>query len=1112
MADAPTPSQPSGDNQATEFVSLRAGAAVFADVLRPRGMPVEAAGDHVGLYRLVEKIGDGGFGSVWRAEQTEPMRREVALKIIKLGMDTLEVMARFEQERQALALMDHPNIARVLDGGATPEGRPFFVMEVVRGPSITAYCVDKQLGLRQRLELFKDVCSGVQHAHQKGIIHRDLKPSNILVTEHDGVPVPKIIDFGIAKAMTHDRLTEFTLVTRSEQMIGTPLYMSPEQVSVGSDIDTRCDVYSLGVLLYELLAGQPPFDVQTLHTAGYEEMRRIIRDVDPPRPSERLTSLVHKGRPGLTTTAADATALRGDLDWIVMKAVEKDREQRYASPTALAEDLQRYLGAEPISARPPTLSYVARRWVRRHKVAAFTTLICTLAIAVGTSLAIWQALRATAAQTTAETNAYYATLANALAQRGRSDFAAARRMLAEIPSTRRGFEWQLIHGLCEGDDEWAVNPGGGVPECIAWDPAGKKVIALMTNRRLCFIDPKIGRSVEGPRVPEVPAESHKDEVGRGFRNLAISPDGRHYACGDGDVVIIGELAGGKIIHTARSELAEMQWLDADRLVYGWFSLAALGPEDISGHVFKISTGKDKALPHGISGPFAVSLDGKRVAWVRHNRMVVVRRIEEELLESAPEMFVESDRGGHVQYLSLNSDGSQVAAAWQHSQSSEVAVFAVPEGRQVFNQTQPLLSTLALCPDQPLLADSETQPWLRTWRYLEDIPEPAIFDDGGLSTNDPYHAGGPYTPPTQLLTHSAQQGRAGFMFGHEAAVTGLKFLPDEEAIISSSRDGTVRRWPFKSTIPERHRLTNVKTRHEWNHPGASPDGNCVFYLDHEDGCARLWDRSTGRRTSFPAGHASLVALNDGRAVTRIGATGELVVWQTKDNTPAELWRTQGIPSHSKRFSQVVRAVLSADGRRIAAQLPGRLLVLDLDTRKTHGTDDQRMSFGPLGVQGLDLSPDGGKIVATGFLGRRARLYSADDLTQPFATLVAEDAPITHDSTAVFSRDGTRLYVGNHDGWVRVFDPLTGKERAEERWQAHTSVVSALAISRSGEIIATASDGNIILWDAIPDAQGQRRERLRLPAKIARNWIHFAENDRALLHGAPWEPVEIWQAKQ
>jgi tRNA A-37 threonylcarbamoyl transferase component Bud32/tetratricopeptide (TPR) repeat protein len=332
----------------------------------------EAVGQMLGRYKLLEKVGEGGCGVVYVAEQTQPVRRRVALKVIKLGMDTKAVVARFEAERQALAMMDHPNIAKVLDAGATETGRPYFVMELVRGIRITDYCDQNNLSTNERLDLFIQVCHAIQHAHQKGIIHRDIKPSNILVTLHDGVPVPKVIDFGIAKA-TEGRLTDATVYTQLHQFIGTPAYMSPEQAEMsGLDVDTRSDIYSLGVLIYELLTGRTPFDAKELMAQGIDAMRKTIREREPERPSTKLATLQGED---LTTTARRRASeaprlihmLKGDLDWIVMKALEKDRTRRFDTANALAADIQRYLHSEPVVARPPTNVYRFQKLVRRNK-------------------------------------------------------------------------------------------------------------------------------------------------------------------------------------------------------------------------------------------------------------------------------------------------------------------------------------------------------------------------------------------------------------------------------------------------------------------------------------------------------------------------------------------------------------------------------------------------------------------------------------------------------------------------------------------------------------------------------------------------------------------------
>ncbi|MGB5658918.1 MAG: tetratricopeptide repeat protein [Thermoanaerobaculia bacterium] len=345
----------------------------------------------IGHYRLLQKLGEGGMGEVWEAEQTEPVQRRVAVKLIKRGMDSSQVIARFESERQALALMGHPAIAKVFDAGTTERGRPYFVMELAHGIPITQYCDRHRMTVRQRLELFIQVCEGIQHAHQKAIIHRDVKPSNILIAEQDGVPGPKIIDFGVAKA-TAQRLTERTLFTELGQLIGTPEYMSPEQAELTSeDVDIRTDVYSLGMVLYELLVGALPFDSRELRQAGLVELRQRIREEEPSKPSTQVTrtgdasALAARNR--RTSVPSLVKSLRGDLDWIVMKALEKDRGRRYESAHALAQDIERCLHSQAIAARPPSFSYRAARFTRRHKLGVAAATFVLLALLTGSLLA-----------------------------------------------------------------------------------------------------------------------------------------------------------------------------------------------------------------------------------------------------------------------------------------------------------------------------------------------------------------------------------------------------------------------------------------------------------------------------------------------------------------------------------------------------------------------------------------------------------------------------------------------------------------------------------------------------------------------------------------------------
>jgi eukaryotic-like serine/threonine-protein kinase len=419
-------------------------------------LPLETCGAMVGRYKLLQQLGEGGMGTVFLAQQQEPIHRQVALKIIKAGMDSKQVVSRFEAERQALALMDHPNIAKVLDGGTTQTGRPYFVMELVKGIPITKYCDHERLSPQERLALFLPVCQAVQHAHQKGIIHRDLKPSNVLIGLYDGKPIPKVIDFGVAKA-TQQQLTERTMFTEVGQIVGTLEYMAPEQAELNNlDIDTRADIYSLGVLLYELLTGSPPFTAKQLRSAAFTEMLRIIREVEPSKPSTKLSSSAEL--PGIAAKRQLepkklTKLLQGELDWIVMKCLEKERGRRYETANAVSLDLQRYLADEPVLAGPPSRAYRLRKFLHRHRgpvLAAAVLLLALVAGITGTTLGLLrvnearqaeadqrrQAEQAGAAERQAKLEAQAAavaeTKANAVAQQRLLQITKANDILASI--------------------------------------------------------------------------------------------------------------------------------------------------------------------------------------------------------------------------------------------------------------------------------------------------------------------------------------------------------------------------------------------------------------------------------------------------------------------------------------------------------------------------------------------------------------------------------------------------------------------------------------------------------------------------------------------------------
>ncbi|HEY8960678.1 MAG TPA: serine/threonine-protein kinase, partial [Luteolibacter sp.] len=483
----------------------------------------------IGHYRLLERMGEGGCGVVYRAEQFEPVRRKVALKIIRLGMDTEGVIARFELERKALAMMDHPNIARVLDAGATSTGRPFFAMELVEGEKITDFCDRNRLGLRQRLELFIQVCLAIQHAHQKGIIHRDIKPSNVLVRLHDGVPVPKVIDFGIAKA-TAAGFGENSTFTAFDQFLGTPAYMSPEQAAGNrQDVDTRSDIYSLGALLHELLTGTPPFDTARLQKAGVEEIRRVLREEDSPAPSSQIASLPAEAAQRIaacrdTDPHKLGQLLKGDLHWIVMRAMEKDPQRRYPTAQDLAADLQRHLRYEPVNAGPPGRRYRLSKLIRRNKVAFTASGLVVIALTTGFGMSTWRYMREKEARREAdharanekmlrERAEYRQAIAQAAVKLQHGDLAGADALMTGVPVEQTPSSLEAANSFLEVG-EWHVMAG-------RWDPAADRFASLA--RAMTSVDPSDTDAVSRHLLPAAATlcQSGDRERYEWFRRMAI---------------------------------------------------------------------------------------------------------------------------------------------------------------------------------------------------------------------------------------------------------------------------------------------------------------------------------------------------------------------------------------------------------------------------------------------------------------------------------------------------------------------------------------------------------------------------------------------------------------
>lgn len=757
-------------------------------------------GSWIERYKLLEKIGEGGWGVVYMAEQVEPVTRRVALKIVRLGMDTKQVIARFEVERQALAMMNHENIAKVLDAGTTVEGRPYFVMELVRGIPITQYCDENQLTTPERLELFIDVCHAVQHAHQKGIIHRDIKPSNILVTMHDHKAVPKIIDFGIAKA-TQQKLTDKTLFTQFQQFIGTPAYMSPEQAQMsGLDLDTRTDIYSLGILLYELLTGKTPIDAKELSQSDYDEMRRRIREEEAMLPSTRLNVMDNQE---MTTVAKRRHVeparlnrlLQGELDWIVMKAIEKDRSRRYETATELALDVRRYLDFEPVKAAAPSKLYQLRKLFRRHRGACLAAAAVVIALITGSSISAWQAIRATHAERAADQAAAIASQAREVAEANASeanrqrslahaavdqlqqnlyasDLYVAQQFLAQdnISKVRellekhvpvegerdhRGFEWRYLWDRSRGDELFVFPGHDDSVSSLSFSSSGKLLASFGGDHVVNIWDVNRRELVKSLDVPE--ARSHR------WLRVEFAPGDRY-------------LVAGSTYSRRRSSslwVFDTQTWERVALIDSLaFPLKFSGEHRVTGlnrgGFFSCDFVDDPTELTAVEQPIKLGKDFRGYAWSPDRRLIAMRGAVTQVWEfDTGELIWEGKEADNRFALSSGFDyAASIPRAWVRS-VSEMSLSLV----------RPLTG-------QAIDAES-IQPG-----FLHDL----VFSEDG----DWLAAGG-----WDYLIHLwlPETGKKmGVLKGQLDEVFELAFSPNNSTLASSGKDGRVYLWDVRALAP------------------------------------------------------------------------------------------------------------------------------------------------------------------------------------------------------------------------------------------------------------------------------------------------------------------------
>ena len=1028
--------------------------------------------DAIGPYKVIREIGIGGMGVVYEAEQEDPIRRRVAVKVIKLGTDTRAVVTRFEAERQALAMMDHPNIAKVHDAGTTDRGQPYFAMEYVQGARITAYCDEQRLTTHKLLSLFVQVCQAVQHAHQKGTIHRDIKPSNVLVATHDGKPVPKIIDFGVAKATDH-RLTEQTLYTAEGQFVGTPEYMSPEQTGFGGqDIDTRTDVYSLGVLLYELLVGVLPHGPTYLKGRSVSEIQRIICEEEPPKPSTRLSRAGLESARQADQRRASVHALRrqlrGELDWITMRALEKDRTRRYGSAADLAADIERYLKHEPVGVGPPSKLYQVRKFMRRHRglVASLTAVFVVMVAGMAASSMFAISERQARLQTQQQT--YALRIAAAQAALTEHNVTLARQRLTEAFDDSPdlcNWEWNYVQAAC---DESLATLRGHEDNVLA--------LAIHPDGRLLAS----GSQDSTVRIWHLSsgAELHCLREHRGSVNaVAFSPHGRFLAtCSHDKTVRLWDI----LRDTAPAVRSVLEGHE------GWVLSVAFSPDgktlasgsaDNTVRLWDVFSGEKRAeLKHeSYVRSLAFSPDGARLATGSWADM----RVHLWDLDTREELWNRELRGG-VYSLAFSSDGKYLASG---SQDPAIYVFDTSTGEP--------------------------------WRILRGHTT-AVYSVDFEPSGDVLRLVSASRDSTIRLWDVSTSRTTQLLRGHDAIVSCAKFgpNPDSRCVVSASWDKTIRIWDASTNgdpaILGRHgdevralafspdgtrlasgtqpqdkthlriwdlRTGDLRVACEEDALGAvrsvafSPDGTRLA-SGSTDKVVRIWDAQTGRqllRLPGHTGHINGVAFSPDGMRLASGASDKTVrVW---DATTGE-----ALDVMDEHDDAVLAVAFSPDGRRLAsASWDNTVRIWDTASGETLVVMDEHDG----GVLAVAFSPDGTR-VASGSADMTVRLWDAST-GEVVRVLRGSRQPV---SCVAFSPDGRRLASGSGDKAVYVWNADTGEGLLQ--LSGHGNPIRCLAFSPDGTRLASgARDWTIRLWDAVPRRVRYEERQAAVAAKEDRH---------------------------
>ncbi|MHB8523909.1 MAG: WD40 repeat domain-containing serine/threonine protein kinase [Limisphaerales bacterium] len=1008
-------------------------------------------GDRIGRYRLREKIGEGGCGVVYVAEQEEPVRRRVALKVIKLGMDTRQVIARFEAERQALALMDHPNIAKILDAGATNAGRPYFVMELVRGVRITDYCDENRLTTRERLDLFVKVCQAIQHAHQKGIIHRDIKPSNILVTVNDGVPIPKVIDFGIAKVTGGQELTDKTIYTAFEQFLGTPAYMSPEQsVMTSVDIDTRSDIYSLGVLLYELLTGRTPFDTKELLAVGLDGMRRTICEKEPLRPSKLVESLtkMRVAKPGAATLNPQFKPLSTDLDWIVMKCLEKDRTRRYETANGLARDLERYLNNEAVVARPASKAYRLQTFVRRNKVVVTSGVLITAVLLVGGIASTWQAIRATkagheqirmraaaqSAEATATERLIRLNIANAVRLTDEGNLLEALPCIAESIRLSKGTPAIEDNGRYRFESVWRQSPrllilashrSGLYVGSFSSD--GHRFVTGSADRTAAVWDSESGQAVFPPLV-------HSDEV----RKAIFSPNGERVAT-----------------------------VTRDAKLWIWDGLTGHAICPPVQHVFDVkyvAFSPDSELILTCSGPVEWNTGPPR------RRYSITQRYSLTADGGVESIVAEADDLAGEVHIFDSATGLRKGASLYHKSGVRYAAFSSDGIRLVSGCDDGSAVIWDLRTRQPVLPPLRSGGPIRCVAFSPDSHYVLTASEDN----------------TAQLWDAGSGAALGLPMRHAGAVLHAAFSADGRRIVTTSRDQTACIWETgsgKLIVPPLHHESDVR------YAEFSSDGRWLATSGSES-LVRLWEVGSGRlRAILPHNSPGTFGTfrPDGQQLLTLARDHLARVW---DLSPLSL---AGAPIASGE--SVVWAEFSGDGRWALTSNTNQTAGLwDLESGQQRGSFVVDSNVSGAGLRAY-FSPCDQRFIASGYGG--VRVFNP-------STGASNCVDLTRDQMicVLFSRDGSRVAAGSRDGRAQVWNSRNGLPLGPIL-KPKRSFVLVCAFSPDGTLLATgsadsyvSSQSELCVWDI----SSGRLIGPRIPIRGTVSCLSFDPTGRLLLTAA------------